>query len=58
LSIYLIKVGGEKVNATINDRLENALIEVVERFAAQSSTAAEVEALAAVAQVLADMQKG
>lgn len=58
LSIYLIEVGGEKVNATINDRLENALIEVVERFSKQSSTAAEVEALAAVAQVLADMQKG
>ena len=46
------------MNATINDRLENALIEVVERFSEQSSTAAEVEALAAVAQVLADMQKG
>lgn len=46
------------MNATINDRLENALIEVVERFAKQSSTAQEVVALAAVAQVLADMQKG
>lgn len=58
LSIYLIEVGGEKMNATINSRLENALIEVVERLAKQSTTAAEVEALAAVAQVLADMQKG
>lgn len=46
------------MNATINDRLENALIEVVERFSKQSWPAAEVEALAAVAQVLADMQKG
>ena len=46
------------MNTTINARLENALIEVVERFAAQSTTAAEVEALAAVAQVLVDMQKG
>lgn len=45
------------MNTTINARLENALIEVVERFSKQSSTAAEVEALAAVAQVLADMQK-
>lgn len=54
----LIKVGGENLNVTINSRLENALIEVVERFAKQSTTAAEVEALAAVAQVLADMQKG
>lgn len=58
LSIEYSNFGGEKVNATINDRLENALIEVVERFSKQSSTAAEVEALAAVAQVLADMQKG
>ncbi len=46
------------MNTTINARLENALIEVVERFAKQSTTAAEVEALATVAQVLADMQKG
>lgn len=46
------------MNATINSRLENALIEVVERLAKQSTTAAEVDALAAVAQVLADMQKG
>ena len=45
------------MNSKINSRLENVLIEVVERFAEQSTTAAEVEALAAVAQVLADMQK-
>ena len=46
------------MNATVNDWLENALIEVVERLAKQSTTAAEVEALAAVAHVLVDMQKG
>lgn len=46
------------MNATVNDWLENTLIEVVERLAKQSTTAAEVEALAAVAHVLVDMQKG
>lgn len=46
------------MNADINARLQKTLIEAVERFAKQSTTAAEVEALAAVARVLADMQKG
>lgn len=38
-------------------RLEAALIQTVERLAKESTTAAEVEALAAVAKVLADMQR-
>lgn len=39
------------------NRLETTLIETVERWAKQCATAEEVEALAAVAKVLADMQK-
>lgn len=42
----------------IEKRLENALIYVVEKWSKESATAAEVEALAAVAKVLADMQRG
>lgn len=42
----------------LQKRLENALIETVERWSKESTTAAEVEALAAVAKVLADMQRG
>jgi len=41
----------------IKKRLEAALIQTVERLAKESTTAAEVEALAAVAKVLADMQR-
>lgn len=41
----------------IEKRLEAALIQTVERLAKESTTAAEVEALAAVAKVLADMQR-
>ena len=49
-----------KESTAMNDiekRLEAALVQTVERLAKESTTAAEVEALAAVAKVLADMQR-
>lgn len=46
------------MGAGVKERLETALINTVEKWAEQSATAAELEALAAVARVLADMQRG
>lgn len=47
-----------EIKPSVRKRLESVLIEMVEKWSKQCATAEEVEALAAVAKVLADMQKG
>jgi len=49
--------GGENMTAEQIERIETSLLAVLERCAKDATTAAEVEALAAVAQALISVHK-